>query len=255
MGVVEEDGWGVGEEGAVPEAVDAAVEDVDLLAGVKADGGGVGVFAVHEDFVAGLEARLEGNGELLGAEDRIEDAQRDVGALDEDEDHGDEGPVCGLDLAAAAEEPVEQRAEEKSEGGADERAAEKAHGVAAEIEYVAEGEGVEIGIFVEQVEEFEIRGRRVRGEGQRAGDGGDEDSDDEENCGGAAARASDRRPDGSFGFLSHPVAQKEREAWQTGGEIVFLARGEAEEEKDDSGPAKEKQEDGFGGTAYTGDAR
>lgn len=75
MGVVGEDGRRVGEEGAVPKTVDAAVENVDLLPGVEADRGGVGVFAVHEDLVAGLEARLQGDGKLLGAEDRIKDTE------------------------------------------------------------------------------------------------------------------------------------------------------------------------------------
>src|SRR6266852_7957505 len=133
LGVVEEDGRGVGEEGAVPEAVDAAVEDVDLLAGVEADGGGVGVFAVYEDFIAGLEPGVEGDGELLGAENGIENAEGDVGALDEDDHHGDERPVGGLHFAAAAEKPIEQSAEEEGQRGADERAAEKAHGFAAEV--------------------------------------------------------------------------------------------------------------------------
>ena len=41
VGVVEEDGRGVGEDGAEPEAVDAAVVDEELPAGVEGDGGGV----------------------------------------------------------------------------------------------------------------------------------------------------------------------------------------------------------------------
>ena len=147
--VVEKDGRRVGKERAVPEAIDAAVEDVDLLAGVEADGGGVGVFTVHEDFVAGLEKRLEGGGELLGAKDWVENTERDVGALDEHDHHRGERPVRKLNLAAAAEKPVEQRAEEKGQRGTDERATEEAHRVASEIEHMAERQGVKIGIFVE----------------------------------------------------------------------------------------------------------
>lgn len=112
-----------------------------------------------------------------------------MGTLDEDEHHGGERPVGGLHSAAAAEEPIEKRAGEEGKRGADERAAEKSHGFAAEIEHVAEGEGVEIRIFLKQVEEFEIRGGGVRGDSERAGDCGDEEARDEKNCGGAAAGA------------------------------------------------------------------
>ena len=254
MRIVEENGRGVGKEGAVPEAVDAAVEDVDLLAGVEADRGGVGVFAVHEDFVAEMETRLEGGCELLGAEDWVEDAERDVSAFDEDNHHGDERPVCGLNFAAAAEKPVEHSAEEEGQCGADQGAAEETHGVTAEIKHVPEGQGVQIGIFVEQVKKFHARSRCVRDNGERAGDGSDEESEYEKDCCGASACSGDGRADGSFGFLSHPVAQKQREAGEAGSEIVFLPRGKAEEEKNDGRPAEKEQENGFGGTANAGDA-
>jgi len=95
--------------------------------------------------------------------DRTRPARR--GALDEDNHHGGEGPVRGVNFAAAAEIPVEQSADQKGQRSADERPAKEAHGVAGEIEHVAEGESVEIGIFVEQVEEFQAGSRGVRGQG------------------------------------------------------------------------------------------
>ena len=45
-GVVFEDVWGVGPEAAEPWAVDAAVDEVDRLAGVEEQGGAGGEFAV-----------------------------------------------------------------------------------------------------------------------------------------------------------------------------------------------------------------
>ena len=44
---------GVGPEAAVPEAVDAAVDQVDLLAGVEDQRGAGGEFSVDDDEVAG----------------------------------------------------------------------------------------------------------------------------------------------------------------------------------------------------------
>ena len=118
---------------------------------------------------------------------------------------------------------------------------------------MAEGEGVEIGILVQQVKEFEIRRRAVRSDGQSAGDCGDQKPEDQQDRGGAAACARNGRADGSFGFLGHPVAEEQREAGEAGREIVFLARGKAEEEKDDGGPAEEEQQDGFCGPADASD--
>ena len=52
-------------------------------------------------------------------------------------------------------------------------------------------------------------------------------------------------PIGGFGFAGEPTAEDERDAGQCGGEVILLARGEAEEEQDDDGPDEEEQEGGF----------
>ena len=46
-----EDRWGVGPEAAVPEAVDAAVDEMNLLAGVEDQSRAGGEFAVDDDEV------------------------------------------------------------------------------------------------------------------------------------------------------------------------------------------------------------
>jgi hypothetical protein len=67
-----EDGWGVGEEGSVPEVGAAAVEDVEVAAlEVEAEGAGALVLAVDDDEVGGLEFGLDGGGQLAGAQDRF----------------------------------------------------------------------------------------------------------------------------------------------------------------------------------------
>ena len=59
-GVAFEDGGRVGPEAAVPEAVDAAVDEMDLLAGVEDQSGACGEFAVDEDKVVRARVRLLG---------------------------------------------------------------------------------------------------------------------------------------------------------------------------------------------------
>src|ERR1700686_4249970 len=58
---------------------------------------------------------------------------------------------------------------------------------------------VEGRIFVEQVEGFHARSRGVRDDGERAGDRGDEKSDDEEDCCRAAASAGEGGAGGGCG--------------------------------------------------------
>ena len=63
-----EDVWGVGPEAAVPEAVDAAVDEMDLLAGVEDQRGAGGEFAVDDDEVVGVGLLLglvDGEREIL----------------------------------------------------------------------------------------------------------------------------------------------------------------------------------------------
>lgn len=68
--VVLEDGWGVGEEAAVPEIGAAAVEDVDGFGAgagaleVEAERAGGFVFSVDDDDVAGTENGFDGGGQL-----------------------------------------------------------------------------------------------------------------------------------------------------------------------------------------------
>ena len=67
--------------------------------------------------------------------------------------HIDQGEddVGGDDGTAAAEEPVEAATEKECDSGADQRPAEEAHRGAGEVEEMAEGEDVGVGIFVEEV--------------------------------------------------------------------------------------------------------
>ena len=85
-----EDGWGVRPEAAEPWAVDAAVYEVDGLAGVEEQGGGGGQFAVDEDEVAGAGGDLLGFeddvGQVLGAENGVE-ADESLMCREEDDDH------------------------------------------------------------------------------------------------------------------------------------------------------------------------
>ena len=58
-----EDVGGVGPEAAVPEAVDASVEEMDLLAGVEDQRGAGGELAIEEDEVVGLADVFDGQGQ------------------------------------------------------------------------------------------------------------------------------------------------------------------------------------------------
>ena len=53
-----EDVGSVGPEAAEPEAVDVAVDEVDLVAGVEDERGARGEFAVEDDEIVGLNASL-----------------------------------------------------------------------------------------------------------------------------------------------------------------------------------------------------
>src|SRR5580704_19025238 len=135
--------------------------------------------------------QVDGGGERLGAEDGSEDAESNVGALDEEAHRESEDDVGGCYRAAAAQEPVEAAAEEEGDGCADEWPAEEAHGGAGEIEEVAEGEDVGVGIFVEEVGELHVGIGSVGDDCEGERDDGDEDADDEVNRGGNAAGPGD----------------------------------------------------------------
>ena len=162
--VVLEDGWGVGEEAAVPEVGAAAVEDVDgfgVGAGaleVEAEGAGGFVFAVDDDDVGGLEDRFDGGGELARGENGCEGLQTDVGGEQEDEGGGGEGEIAGVGFVVAAAEPVGEGAAEERDGGEEERVAEGSHGLCVEIEEVAEGESVVAGVLFEEGGEISVGG-------------------------------------------------------------------------------------------------
>ena len=53
-----EDVRGVGPEAAVPEAVDVAIDEVDLVGGVEDERGARGEFAVEDDEIVGLDTCL-----------------------------------------------------------------------------------------------------------------------------------------------------------------------------------------------------
>ena len=69
------------------------------------------------------------------------------------------------------------------------------------------------------------------------------------------AGAGDVAAVGGFGFVCEPTAEDERDAGQCGGEVILLARGEAEEEQDDDGPDEEEEQGGFVRCAHVGGAQ
>ena len=151
-----EDGWGVGEEAAVPEIGAAAFEDVDGFGvgvgavEVEAEGAGGFVLAVDDDEVGGFEFGGDGVGELARGEDGGEDLQADVGGEQEGEGGGGEPEIGGVGFVVAAEEPVGEGSDEEGDGGEEEGVAEGAHGLGVEVEEVAEGEGVVAGVLFEE---------------------------------------------------------------------------------------------------------
>ena len=116
------------------------------------------------------------------------------------------GLVLAIKGAAAAEEPVEAAAEKESDGGADQRPAEKAHGCAGEVEEVAEREDVGVGIFREEIGELHVGIGSVRNDRERERYDGDEHANDEIDRRRDAAGAGDVAAIGGFGFAGEPTA-------------------------------------------------
>ena len=104
----------------------------------------------------GLLAGYDGEGEGLAAEDGVEADEASVGG-EQDEGHaGGERQVGGVgaygsSYSAAAEDVACEAEDDHAKSHGDEGAAEEAHGSAGEIEDVAEGEVVELGVAGEEV--------------------------------------------------------------------------------------------------------
>ena len=71
-----EDGWGVRPEAAEPEAIKAAVDEMDLLARVEDQSGAGGEFSINDDEVVGarlgLACLIDRFSQAFGTEDGIE---------------------------------------------------------------------------------------------------------------------------------------------------------------------------------------
>ena len=246
-----EDGWGVGEEGAVPEVGAAAFEDVDGLvfaAGamkIEAEGAGALVFAVDDDDVVGLEFRGDGFGELVRREYRGEDLQAGVGGQQEGEGCGGEPEISGVRFVVAAAEPVGEGSGEECYCGEEQRAAEGSHGLGVEIEKVPEGEGVVAGVLFEERGEVGAGAGRLSVQDEESGDEGSEGAEDEERDGDALAGADEWVGDdegfGFDGFGVEPCGDEEHHSGECGQDVVLLAGGEREEEERDDRPEAEEE--------------
>lgn len=113
-----------------------------------------------------------------------------------------------MGIVVAVEEPVDERAKEKSDGGEDERVAEGAHGLGVEVEEVAEGERVIGGILFEESGEVGVGLGWVRVEDEEAadecGDGTEDEKDDRDALTGAGERVGDCEGFGFDDFVVEP---------------------------------------------------
>ena len=96
-----------GQKLPIPGAVDAAVDEMDGLAGVEEQGGAGGEFAVDDDEVVGLRVGAlvgeDGVGEALRAEGGVEADEACVHAEQQAGGGGGEREVGGVGAAASAE--------------------------------------------------------------------------------------------------------------------------------------------------------
>ena len=234
-----EDGGGVGPEGAVPEAVDAAVDEMDLLAGVEDEGGAGGEFAVEDDEVVGGRSRLlgacDGEGEVFGAEDGVEAGEAGMGC-EQGDGHGcGEGKVGGVGASGAADEVAAETKEDHAYGNCGERAAEETHGGSGEVEEVAEGDVIEVGVLGEQAGEVGAGCGVGGGEGEVSADDGDGGGDGYEEDGGPAEDAAAGARVVGVG-LGEESGGHEGKSGDGGEGVVLLAGGEGEEAKDEERP-------------------
>ena len=94
----------------------------------------------------------------------------------------------------------------------------------------------------------------MRNGGEDSSNHRDEQANDQQNRGGRAPGARDRRADRSFFFLSEPIAQQKRERRERRRDVIFLAGREAEEEQDHGEPAKQQEQYRIAGFSNAGDA-
>ncbi len=148
---------------------------MDLLLGVEDERGAGGEFAVEDDLVGGLYAgAVDGEGDVLGAEDGVEAGEALVRGEEGDGHGGGQGEVGGVGSSGAAQEVADGADDEHAEGYCGERAAEEPHGVSGEVEEVAEGEVVELGIGGDEGRYVGAGGGVGSGDGKVSADDGDE---------------------------------------------------------------------------------
>jgi len=103
-------------EAAVPQSIDVAVDEVDLLTGVEEQRGAGGEFAVEDDEVAGLLGGGDGEREVFRAEDGIEADEAFVRGEQGDDHAGGESEIGGIGASGAAEEMAAKSDGEHAEG-------------------------------------------------------------------------------------------------------------------------------------------
>ena len=182
-----EDLWGVGPEAAVPEAVDVSSEKVDLLLGVEDESRAGGEFAVEDDLVGGLDAgSVDGEGEVFGAEDGVEAGEAFMRGEEGDGHGGGQSQVRGVGASGAAQEVADGADDEHAKDNGGEGAAEEAHGVSGEVEEVAEGEVVELGVGGDKGSYVGAGGGMGGRDGEVSADDGDEGGQGDEEVEGPA---------------------------------------------------------------------
>ena len=271
-----EDGWGVGEEAAVPEVGRAAFEDVDCLRGscgagsagaleVEAEGAAGLVFAVDADEVLWMNLGDDGFSELRGGEDRGEGLEAEVRGEQKAEGSGGEGDVGSVGPGFAPQDEREQWAEEEAERGEGEGEAEETEGAGVEVEEVTHAERVVAGVLLEEFGEVGVGCGGFGVEQEDEVRGGEEGSEDEEDEGDAergqptlhpsgqrtpvgdrglphdktARRGWGTRTGGELAVVGEPAGDEDGDGGECGEDVVLLARGEREEEKDEGGPDEE----------------
>ena len=124
---------------------------MDLVGGVEDERRARGEFSVEDDEIVGLDAGLiDCEGQTFGAEDGVEAGEALMGGQ-EGYCHGrGECEVRGVGASGVAQKVTPEADGEHAEGYGGQGAAEEAHGVSGEVEEVAEGEVVELGVGGEE---------------------------------------------------------------------------------------------------------
>ena len=181
------------------------------------------------------------------------------------EGSGGEGDVGGVGPGFAPQDEREQWAEEEAERGEGEWEAEETEGAGVEVEEVTHAERIVAGVLLEECGEVGVGCGGFGVEQEDEARGGEEGSEDEEGSGDAergqptlhpsgqrtpvgdrglphdktARRGWGTRTGGELAVVGEPAGDEDGDGGECGEDVVLLARGEREEEKDEGGPDEE----------------